>query len=465
MLFIQAASLVQTLNAHTSFSRTPESARRFLLLHSSSPLSKSPSADEGLNRSGTPSSFSSQLSDSLPSRIPLSPLLHSAGSESQVNEFTLQYGGSVRVLSPSVARIYLDEVLMKLRQAQQTAQKLRRGSGGGGGGGGGEGSPGDGGGESVQRDGEGKGGGREGTDIGGRPSPPAGAVAGLLVNNSYSSTDALADSDGSQVMTGGRSAPDLLKDGNESETDSNASGKMVKEERGGGEEEVQEGGERVQEGGERVQEGEEKGQGGYEEGQGGEEERQEGEEEGQGGDEEGQGGDEEGQEGEEEGQGGDEEGHGGDEEGQGEEEEELKEEEKADSSVTAKMLGTLPCTSQPAAAPPLSQTLPSVSVTSNSPTGMEEPTTISLTQQQEHNEPVSSLLPSSVPGEQLSFHEGIHYQTVLLGIDTQFVCVTSQVCGKVVLERLITSIACCVQVSLMYLCVCVCVRACVCVHV
>ena len=347
---MQATGLVQKLRAHTSFVRTPESARKFRQLLSSSPLSKSPSADEGLNRSSYPSSSAYQLSESFSKEPPMSSslTLHSVGLVAQVTEFALQYAGSVRLPSLQMPGKNIDCLLEKLRQTQQINQELAGRERGGGGGGG------------------------EETDKGSCTSSPSGFGASLLVNKSYSSMDALAGIDGSRMIACDKSVLDLLEDGSESAGGSSA-GRPLKEERGRKEE--------------------------------------------------------------------------------GDESDLVATEKREDNSQDAG-----------APHPPL-QALPTISVTPNSPTDSGAPATLPLTEQHKQDEAVSSVTPSTVSGDQPSLSGEIRYRSVQLAISTQHVCVTSPVCGKMVLEKTITSIAFCMQVGL---CVCACVhayvRACVCVY-
>lgn len=136
------------------------------------------------------------------------------------------------------------------------------------------------------------------------------------------------------------------------------------------------------------------------------------------------------------------------------EEQGRKEEESDDSGSfeTEKLEDNSPDVGIP---PPPLQVLPTISVTPNSPTVNEAPADIPLNQRQD--EPVSSMAPSTVLADHPPSSDGIRCQSVQLAINTERVCVTLPISGKVVLEKKITSIAFCIQVGLCVL-VCVCVQ-------
>ena len=339
---LQASGLVQKLRAHISFLRTPESARKFRQLLSSSPISKSPSAEEGLNRvSDGSSSPAYQLSESFKKDTPMSPLvtLHSAGLADVAAEFSVCYAGSVRVPSLQMDDRNVDSLLEKLRQTQQNRQESL-GEGGGG----------------EKEDG--------GERSKGCTSPLGGMGASLLVNKSYSSMDALADNSWATVVD--KSVLDLLEDGGGSGGDSCAGYSMAGEEQG--------------------------------------------------------------------------------------------EKEEAEESYLVATERLADDSSDDGISHPPSQLLPSISVTPNSPTCCSGPAELLLTQQ---DELVLSVASSTVSGDELSSLDRLRYQSVHLGISTQRVCVTLPVCGKVVLEKKVTAIAFCLQVSLYVLpCVRMQVRCC-----
>ena len=331
---LQASALVQKLRAHISFLRTPESARKFRQLLSSSPISKSPSAEEGLNRVSDGSSSAYQLSESFKKDTPMSPLLtlHSAGLAAQAAEFSVCYAGSVRVPSLQMDSRTVDSLLEKLRQTQQNRQESLGEEGGG---------------EKVDG----------GERSKGCTSPLGSMRASLLVNKSYSSMDALADSSRTTVVDKG--VLDLVEDGGGSGGDSYACYSLAGEEQRG--------------------------------------------------------------------------------------------KEAAEESYSVETERLEDNSSDDGISNPTSQLLPSISVTPNSPTCCSAPGDLLLTQQ---DELVLSVAPSTVSGDELSALDRVCYQSVHLGISTQRVCVTLPVCGKVVLEKKVTSIAFCLQVSL-YVLVCV----------
>lgn len=265
----------------------------------------------------------------------MSPLLtlHSADLAAQAVEFSVCYAGSVRVPSLQVDGRNMDSLLEKLRQAQQNRQ------------------------ESLGEEGRGdKGDGGERSK--GCTSPLSGMGASLLVNKSYSSMDALADSGRTTVVD--KSVLDLLEDGSGYGGDSCAGCSLA------GEEEVGR--------------------------------------------------------------------------------------EEAEESYSVETEGSGDSSSDVGISHPPSQLLPSISVTPDSPTCCSAPADLLLIQQ--HDELVLSVAPSTVSGHEVSALDRHRYQSVHLGISTQRVCVTLPVCGKVVLEKKVTSIAFCLQVSL-YVLACV----------